>query len=115
MNPRLGLLLTLSFCLFLCVPKALAQQTSDPFASIGNTLSGTRSYQSRGAVLILTVYGDKHTLLDRQAVAKLENKATQSTMWQTTADKSEAYFVDLLTGEYDLEVSAVGYLTVHKP
>ena len=92
MNPRLWLLLTLASPFLFCFPNALAQATSDPFASIGNTLSGTRSYQTRGSVLILTVYGDKRTLLDRQAVAKLENKATQNMMWQTTADKSEAYF-----------------------
>jgi hypothetical protein len=61
------------------------------------------------------VYGDKHVLLDRQSVVKLENKTTQSTMWQTTTDKSEAYFVDLVTGQYELEISAVGSLTVHKP
>ena len=117
MHPRLWHLLTLASSLLLCFPYALAQgggATTDPFASIGNTLAGTRSYQSRGGVLILTVYDEKHALLDRQAVVKLENKATQSTMWATTADKSEAYFVDLATGQYDLEISAVGYSTVNK-
>jgi len=92
-----------------------AQNNMDPFASIGSTTSGTRSYQSQGAVLTLTVLGENHKILDRQSVIKVENKSTQSTMWQTTTDESQAYFVDLLVGQYDIEVSAVGYLTVHKP
>jgi tetratricopeptide (TPR) repeat protein len=114
MHPRIfsiASVLVLAFCL----PYTFAQNSGDPFASIGSTTAGTKSYQTQGAVLILTIYGDKHALLDRQSVVKLENKNTQSTMWQTTTDKSEAYFVDLVTGQYELEISAVGYLTVHKP
>ena len=96
MHSRFWFIFTVASSLLLCIPNVLAQAGtgSDPFAAIGSTTSGTRSYQSRGAVLILTVYDDKHALLDRQAVVKLENKATQSTMWATTADKSEADFVD---------------------
>jgi hypothetical protein len=97
MHPRtfsIAIVLLLAFCL----PYTFAQNSGDPFASIGSTTAGTKSYQTQGAVLILTVYGDKHALLDRQSVVKLKNKTTQSTMWQTTTDKSEAYFVDLVTG-----------------
>ncbi len=114
MHPRRAVLLAFLCSLLGTTPGALAQ-TGDSFSSIGSTTSGTRSYQSQGAVIVLTVYGDNHALLDRQSVVKLVNRNTQSTMWQTTADKSEAYFVDLTVGAYDLEVSAVGYLTVHKP
>jgi tetratricopeptide (TPR) repeat protein len=104
-----------SVFLALYTSNALAQRGTDAFSSIGSTTAGTRTYESQGAVLVLTVYNDKRALLDRQAVVKLENKTTQSTSWQTTADKSEAYFVDLGVGTYDIEVSAVGYLTLHKP
>src|SRR5712692_4124453 len=115
MRPRLCYATTfLSSCLLLFVPPVPAQMNNDPFASMGSTLSGTKSYQTQGAVLILTGFNEKHALLDRQSVVKLENKATHSTMWQTTADKSEAYFVDLLAGQYDLEISAMGYLPAHK-
>src|SRR5438128_5841329 len=115
MNPRFQL--TFFCCMFLvsCIPCAVAQLGTDTFSSIGSTTSGTTTYQSQGAVLVLTVYNEKHVLLDRQAVVKLENRTTQSTFWQTTADKSEAFFVDLGVGSYEIEVSAVGYLTAHKP
>ena len=110
------LLIGIITILFLVIPGFLfGQNNADPFASIGSTTSGTRTYQSEGAVLALTVYGDDHKILDRQSVIKLENKGTQTTVWQTTTDTSEAYFVDLVVGQYDIEVSAVGYLTVHKP
>jgi tetratricopeptide (TPR) repeat protein len=111
MNHRLWCALFLFSCLAL--GRSFGQ--GDPFASIGATTAGTKSYQSQGAVIVLTVYGDKHALLDRQSVIKLENKNTHTTLWETTADKSEAYFVDLLVGEYDIEASAVGYLSAHKP
>ncbi len=116
MNPRPRYAVVLCSLLALGTPILLAQGVAaDPFASIGATTAGTKSYESQGAVLILTVFGEKYALLDRQAVVKLDNKNTQSTLWQTTADKSEAYFVDLGVGQYEIEASAVGYLTVHQP
>src|SRR5262249_23728808 len=86
----------------------------DPFATAGAATAGTRSFQSNGAVLILKVLDDRGALLDRQSVIKLLSKSTQSTVWQTTADQSEAYFTDLGVGQYEVEVSALGYITVHK-
>jgi tetratricopeptide (TPR) repeat protein len=102
-------------CLLALSVLSHAQFSTDPFSAISGTTSGTKSYESQGAVLVLTVYGENHKVLDRQSVIKLENTSTHSTMWQTTTDKSEAYFVDLSVGQYEMEVSAVGYLTVHKP
>ena len=52
--------------------------------------------------------------LDRQAVVKLLNRNTGIIVWQTTNDRGEASFGDLEVGPYDLEVSAVGYLTARK-
>jgi len=54
------------------------------------------------------------TRLDRQAVIKLYNKNTKDTVWQTTNDAAEAVFGNLTVAQYDIEVSAVGYLTAHK-
>jgi len=62
--------------------------------------------------LQLTVRTEKDALLDRQAVAKLHEQKKDVTLWQSTSKESEATFcVDF--GDYDLEVSAVGYLTGH--
>lgn len=87
---------------------------SDPFATAGSPTAGSRTYQSSGAVLVLTVLDEKRRPLDRQSVIKLENKTTQTVVWQTTADKSEAYFTDLGVGRYEVEASALGYITIHK-
>ncbi len=66
-----------------------------------------------GETLQLTVRTEKNALLDRQAVAKLYEQKKDVTLWQSTSKESEATFcVDF--GDYDLEVSAVGYLTGHK-
>ena len=45
---------------------------------------------------------------------KLLNRNTGNIVWQTTNDRGEASFGDLEVGAYDLEVSAVGYLTARK-
>jgi len=93
---------------------AFGQLNSDPFATAGSPMGGTKTYQSDGAVLVVRVLDEKNFPLDRQSLIKLENKGTRAAMWQTTADQSEAYFTDLGVGQYDLEVSAVGYLTARK-
>jgi len=53
-------------------------------------------------------------LLDRQAVVKLLNKNDHSVIWRTTEDKSVATFEDVPFGTYDIEVSAVGYLSAQQ-
>ena len=63
---------------------------------------------------MLTVHNDTGGLLDRQAVVKLSNKNDLSVIWRTTQDKSVATFEDVPFGAYDIEVSAVGYLTTHQ-
>ena len=72
------------------------------------------TYNTQGGVLLLTVFNEKHARLDRQAVVNLRNVNTHEVFWQTTTDAAEASFGDLLTVPYDIEVSAVGYLTAHK-
>ena len=72
------------------------------------------TYNTQGAVVKLTVLSGPRTRLDRQAVVKLRNEKTQEAVWQTTTDAAEASFGDLVVGSYDVEVSAVGFLTAHK-
>jgi tetratricopeptide (TPR) repeat protein len=67
------------------------------------------------SVLVFRVFAEKVTdPLDRQALLKLVNLKDQTAIWQTTEDNSEGAFTNLPFGNYDLEVSAVGYLSVHK-
>ena len=73
-----------------------------------------RTYNPQGATLVLTVLSENGTRLDRQAVVKLTNLSTQKVMWQTTTKGAEATFVDLPVVRYDVDVSAVGYLTGNK-
>lgn len=90
---------------------------NDPFNAIGSTTNLTPGYDSRGGgtILQLKVFAENDRLrLDRQSVIKLTNESTNSVRWMTTDEKSEAFFGDMPFGHYDIEVSAVGYLTEHK-
>jgi tetratricopeptide (TPR) repeat protein len=66
-------------------------------------------------MLLMTVFSENFkTRLDRQSIVKLTNEGTKAVTWQTTTDESEAQFGDLPFGQYEIEVSAVGYLPAHK-
>jgi len=62
------------------------------------------------------VYNErKGTHLDRQALLKLVSPSSQSPVWQTTLeDTSQGVFANLAYGNYNVEVSAVGYLSTQK-
>ncbi len=64
--------------------------------------------------LMLTVLDDSKAHLDRESVAKLHDQKRDSTVWQTLPKDSEPRICIVDFGDYDLEVSAVGYLTEHK-
>jgi tetratricopeptide (TPR) repeat protein len=75
-------------------------------------------------VLIFEVFSERHGVhLDRQALLKLVNLDTQSATWQTTENPSQGIygesaslgaFTNVPIGHYDVEVSAVGYLSAHQ-
>lgn len=103
---------------------------------MGDTLNGIGSHRDRIAtarsyatapntgVLVFKVFAERNGhKLDRQAVLKLVNLANQSPMWQTTdmdsqgpysESASEGVFTDVPYGTYNVEISAVGYLSTHK-
>jgi tetratricopeptide (TPR) repeat protein len=126
---RLCSLLTLVYSLF--VINAVAQvgfynpQLPQPGApayggpgagAVGSVLSGvsTRGVEG-GASIVVSVFDDVDTHLDRQAAVKLYDEARKVAIWQATEDTSSATtFGDLAFGKYELEISAVGYLTAHK-
>jgi tetratricopeptide (TPR) repeat protein len=106
-----ALVLTLS----LLVPSPATSQ--DRFNGMGATTNTMTSYDSwaEGTVLIVTVYAENNKKrLDRQSVVKVLNTVTQIVKWQTTNDQSEATIGNVTQGHYDVEVSAVGYVTAHK-
>jgi len=99
----------------LCGGAVFAQgPASQPMQPYGAMTQKTPIYESHGAVLIVAVLDNKKKPLDRQSLVKLENGRTHDTNWQTTADASEATFGELMVGSYDIEVSAVGFLTAHQ-
>jgi tetratricopeptide (TPR) repeat protein len=77
----------------------------------------TASYDTAAGtgVIVVTVTSEKSsTHLDRQALLKLVNLANQTATWQTTEDTSQGVFANIPYGSYDVEVSAVGYLSAHR-
>lgn len=109
-----------SFCVslflaFLVSSAAVAQRggLNDPrplqdFSTAYQTAPGT-------GVLIFTICAERTGVhLDRQALLKLVNLTNQSATWQTTEDTSKGVFTNIPYGSYDVEVSAVGYLSSHK-
>ncbi len=84
------------------------------YASLYTTAPGT-------GIVVATVFAEKKNgRLDRQALLQLLNRSTQTATWQTTNDiaqgafqdqVSQGVFTNIAYGEYDIEVSAVGYLS----
>lgn len=106
-----------SLVFFFALVTAFARgQQGDPFNNPGSTTSSVTGYTNRsGTTVLVTVFSESaKTRLDRQALVKLTNRTLQTVSWQTTTDESEVGFGDVPFGEYDVEVSAVGYLTDHK-
>src|SRR5271157_425505 len=94
----------------------LASAQSQP-ASTQRIEQETKStYQARDgeALVLLSVFAENgKTRLDRQSVLKITNQINHTVTWQTTDEKSEAA-LGLLFGKYEIEISAVGYLSERK-
>ena len=115
--PRASLRLSSSLALLLVASAIAAQaQHYDPFNSLGSTTSNMPGYENRGGTTLrITVFAEStKTRLDRQSLIKLTNTNSQNISWQTTDDRSEVGFGDLPSGHYEVEVSAVGYLSAHR-
>jgi uncharacterized protein (DUF2141 family) len=114
---RASLRLSSSLALLLVASALVAHaQHYDPFNSLGSTTSNVPGYENRGGTTLrITVFAEStKTRLDRQCLIKLINTNSQNISWQTTDERSEVGFGDLPSGHYDVEVSAVGFLTAHK-
>src|SRR4051812_47569471 len=67
------------------------------------------------SVAVFKVFGEKlSTPLDRQALMKMVNTKDQSVLWATTEADSQGAFTNIPFGNYDVEISAVGYLSQHQ-
>jgi tetratricopeptide (TPR) repeat protein len=108
---------------------AAAQFAGDHLNGQGShrdSIATARSYSTapNTGILIFKVSAERNGAhLDRQALLKLVNLATQSPTWQTTEDTSQGpydvsgslgVFTNIPYGNYDVEASAVGYLSAHK-
>jgi tetratricopeptide (TPR) repeat protein len=100
-------------CLVAASAKAQRGGLNDPqnlqeISTSYNTAPGT-------GVLIFKVSAERSAVrLDRQALLKLVNLKNQTATWQTTEDTSQGVFTNVPYGSYDVEASAVGYLSAHK-
>ena len=63
---------------------------------------------------VVTVVDEKKAHLDRQAVVKLHDKKRNIDSWDTTSNDSQMTFCSIDFGDYEIDASAVGYLTEHK-
>jgi tetratricopeptide (TPR) repeat protein len=108
-------LLPLCLCVFF-MGAAGAQSSSDAItpAPAFNGLPNVLDNLHEGSELHILLVTENKTRLDRQAVVKLHCDYPEGTVFQTTRRDSETIFFDLRFGKYDLDVSAVGYLTEHQ-
>ena len=73
-----------------------------------NTAPGT------GVVIIKVWAEGKGNHLDRQALLRLISSETHSAVYQTTEDNAQGVFTDVAFGAYEVEASAVGYISQHR-
>jgi tetratricopeptide (TPR) repeat protein len=79
-----------------------------------SSLPGQPTVASNGSIIQLAVRDEKQKPLDRQALVQITNKTTGQIQAQVTQDDSVVTIVDLQAGQYELAVSALGYLTSHQ-
>ena len=104
-------LLLPAFCAHLTV--AQRGGLNDP-QHLNQTITTYETANGTG-VLIFTVFAERtSTHLDRQALLKLVNLTDHTVTWQTTEDESKGVFTNVPYGNYEVDVSAVGYLSTHR-
>ncbi|MGC1451925.1 MAG: tetratricopeptide repeat protein [Candidatus Sulfotelmatobacter sp.] len=113
------LLCVLFFLACLLSLTAAAQSPNDlnGLGSFGDRIALLNTYSTAPGtgVVLLQVFAERDgDNLDRQAVLKLVNRNSQDTVWSTTDDRAQGVFTNILFGNYDLDVNAVGYLGTHQ-
>lgn len=67
-----------------------------------------------GSSIIVSVVDEAGMPLDKQAIVKLCDEATQSVTWGSTQGRTEAQFDNVKAGQYQVEVSAPGFKTTQQ-
>jgi tetratricopeptide (TPR) repeat protein len=103
-------------CLFATVALGQQMPTTDRTPStLKEQPSVVYSTDPGTSVVVFKVFAEKLARpLDRQALLKMVNVANQTAVWQTTEEDSQGAFTNIPFGNYDVEISAVGYLSTHK-
>lgn len=65
-------------------------------------------------LVVTVVNDDNNTKLDRQSVVKLHDLKRDITTWQTTSNDSQITFCNIDFGDYEIDTTAVGYITDHR-
>jgi tetratricopeptide (TPR) repeat protein len=65
----------------------------------------------QGAAIRVTVLDGQNAPLKNQALIKVHGVTQDATSWQVTGDKSQVLLADQPFGKYDIEVSALGYVS----
>lgn len=114
-DPFFARIIFLQFLLCLLVPGATAQRGGLNDPSTLNQVIMTYDTGPGTGVLIFNVFAERSSNhLDRQAVLKLVNTADHTGLFQTTDDNARAVFTNVPFGSYEVEISAVGYLSEHR-
>ena len=76
---------------------------------------GTYTTAPGTAAIAVNVFAERNgTHMDRQALLKLVDRTTQKAVWVTTDDRGQGIFTNITYGTYDVEASAVGYLSARR-
>jgi len=111
----IGLLLV--SCLFSSARAQSAPTFKDPTVNIGSGLEGLGLYRTAPGtcVLVFTLFSERSgTHLDRQAVLKIVNVNSLASVVAVSDESSKGVFLDILPGNYQLDVSAVGFISEHR-
>ena len=104
-------------CGFTCFVLALATVQAQGGGGAAGAATAMSNIPMKGTAgiepIMLSVVNEKMANLDRPAMVKVYNENTRQVEWQTSKS-SEIRFEDLGPGKYEIEVSAMGYLTARK-
>jgi tetratricopeptide (TPR) repeat protein len=105
---------------FFLLSSALAQSAPtfrDPTVNIAAGVEGLGLYRTAPGtcILVFTLFAERNgTHLDRQAVLKIVNVNNHASVVAVSDESSRGVFLDILPGNYELEVSALGFISEHR-
>jgi len=92
---------------------ARAQVVQGPDLDRQRAMSGAQDYSTNGSIIDVTVRGEDHKKLTQQAIVTVTNTLDKTNYYETTNEHSEAIVTGITRGQCEIDVSAVGYITVH--